>query len=125
MGRLQYMTLGNLFKHLWPYVKPYRKLVMATLILTAIGSFAAQVNALILRYTVDHINGLALADQPLNKGFSLLFTISIILLLKDLVNAFVQFGQKYYGEKLRIYVSRDLAQQIVEKAVSYTHLTLP
>jgi ABC-type multidrug transport system fused ATPase/permease subunit len=113
------MTLANLFKHLWPYVKPYRKLVTATLILTAIGSFAAQVNALVLRYTVDHINGLALTHQPLNKGFSLLFTISIILLLKELVNAFVQFGQKFYGEKLRIYVSRDLAQQIVEKILSY------
>jgi len=117
--RLHSMTLGNLFKHLWPYVKPYRKLVTATLILTAIGSFAAQVNALVLRYTVDHINGLALSHQPLDKGFSLLFTISIILLLKELVNAFVQFGQKFYGEKLRIYVSRDLAQQIVEKVLSY------
>src|SRR6187401_406938 len=113
------MTLGTLFKNLWPYVKPYRKLVTATLILTAIGSFAAQVNALVLRYTVDHINGLALSHQPLKKGFSLLLTISIILLLKELVNAFVQFGQKFYGEKLRIYVSRDLAQQIVEKILSY------
>ncbi|HEY5771449.1 MAG TPA: ABC transporter ATP-binding protein [Chitinophagaceae bacterium] len=113
------MTLGTLFKNLWPYVKPYRKLVTATLILTAIGSFAAQVNAIILRYTVDHINGLVLASQPLNTGFSLLITISIILLLKELVNAFVQFGQKFYGEKLRIYVSRDLAQRIVEKVLSY------
>src|SRR6187455_445297 len=113
------MTLGTLFKNLWPYVKPYRKLVTATLILTAIGSFAAQVNAIILRYTVDHINGLVLASQPLNTGFSLLFTISVILLLKEIVNAFVQFGQKFYGEKLRIYVSRDLAQQIVEKVLSY------
>ena len=113
------MTLGSLFKQLWPYVKPYRKLVTATLILTAIGSFAAQVNALILRYTVDHINGLALANEPLSEGFSLLVIISIILLLKELVNAFVQFGQKFYGEKLRIYVSRDLAQQIVEKILGY------
>ena len=113
------MTLGNLFKHLWPFVRPYRNLVTATLILTAIGSFAAQVNALILRYTVDHINGLVLASQPLSEGFSLLVTISIILLVKELVNAFVQFGQKFYGEKLRIYVSRDLAQQIVEKVLGY------
>lgn len=113
------MTVGNLFKQLWPYVKPYRKLVVATLILAAIGSFAAQVNALILRYTVDHLNGLALSDKPLSKGFSLLVNISIILLLKEVVNAFVQFGQKFYGEKLRIFVSRDLAQQIVEKVIGY------
>ena len=113
------MTLSRLYTHLRPFVKPYRKLVIATLILTAIGSFAAQVNALILRYTVDHINGLALNRKPLEEGFKLLVNISIILLVKELVNAVVQFGQKFYGEKLRIYVSRDLAQNVVEKILGY------
>lgn len=113
------MTLSRLYTNLRPYVRPYRKLVVATLILTAIGSFAAQVNALILRYTVDHINGLALDHKPLQEGFQLLTNITIILLAKELVNAVVQFGQKFYGEKLRIYVSRDLAQNIVEKILGY------
>lgn len=113
------MTLTRLYNNLKPYVRPYRRLVMATLVLTAIGSFAAQVNALILRYTVDHINGLALAGKPLQEGFDLLINITIVLLVKELVNAVVQFGQKFYGEKLRIYVSRDLAQDIVEKILSY------
>jgi ABC-type multidrug transport system fused ATPase/permease subunit len=113
------MTPGNLFKQLWPYVKPYRSLVFATLFLTAIGSFAAQVNALILRYTVDHINALVDDGKKLQEGMQLLITISIILLAKELVNVFVQFGQKFYGEKLRIYVSRDLAQQIISKVLSY------
>jgi ABC-type multidrug transport system fused ATPase/permease subunit len=113
------MTLSRLYKNLRPYVRPYRKLVIATLILTAIGSFAAQVNALILRYTVDHINGLALDRKPLEEGFKLLVNVTIILLAKELVSAVVQFGQKFYGEKLRIYVSRDLAQNIVEKILGY------
>lgn len=113
------MTLTLLYNNLKPYVRPYRRLVIATLILTAIGSFAAQVNALILRYTVDHINGLALEGKPLQEGFDLLIRITIVLLAKELVNAVVQFGQKFYGEKLRIYVSRDLAQDIVEKILSY------
>ncbi|MES2849867.1 MAG: ABC transporter ATP-binding protein [Bacteroidota bacterium] len=113
------MTLTRLYKNLTPYVKPYRRLVIATLILTAIGSFAAQVNALILRYTVDHINGLALAGKPLQEGFELLFNISIVLLVKEIVNTIIQFGQKFYGEKLRIYISRDLAQNIVEKILGY------
>ena len=113
------MTLSRLYNNLKPYVRPYRRLVIATLILTAIGSFAAQVNALILRYTVDHINGLALEGKPLQEGFDLLIRITIVLLAKELVNAVVQFGQKFYGEKLRIYVSRDLAQDIVEKILSY------
>ncbi|HET9744214.1 MAG TPA: ABC transporter ATP-binding protein, partial [Chitinophagaceae bacterium] len=94
-------------------------LVIATLILTAIGSFAAQVNAIILRYTVDHLNDIVSKNQGLQAGLSLLVTISIILLAKEIVNSFIQFGQKFYGEKLRIYVSRDLAQQVVEKVLSY------
>lgn len=113
------MSLGNLFKQLWPFVTPYRALVIATLILTAIGSFAAQVNAIILRYTVDHLNDIVSKNQGLQAGLSLLVTISIILLAKEIVNSFIQFGQKFYGEKLRIYVSRDLAQQVVEKVLGY------
>ena len=113
------MSLGNLFKQLWPFVKPYRALVIATLILTAIGSFAAQVNAIILRYTVDHLNDIVSKNQGLQAGLSLLITISIVLLGKEIVNSFIQFGQKFYGEKLRIYVSRDLAQQVVEKVLGY------
>nr|WP_290940687.1 ABC transporter ATP-binding protein [Haliscomenobacter sp.] len=31
----------------------------------------------------------------------------------------MQFGQKFYGEKLRIFISRDLSQAIVEKILSY------
>ena len=113
------MSLGNLFKQLWPFVKPYRTLVIATLILTAIGSFAAQVNAIILRYTVDHLNEIVSTNQGVQAGISLLVTISIILLAKEIINSFIQFGQKFYGEKLRIYVSRDLAQQVVEKVLGY------
>lgn len=113
------MSLGNLFKQLWPFVKPYRALVIATLILTAIGSFAAQVNAILLRYTVDRLNEIVSKNQGLQAGITLLVTISIILLAKEIVNGLIQFGQKFYGEKLRIYVSRDLAQQIVEKVLGY------
>ncbi len=102
-----------------PFVKPYRKMVIATLLLTFIGSFAAQVNALILKYTVDTINNLMVAHEPLSKGFHLLGIISIVLLTKELVNSVVQFGQKFYGEKLRIFVTRDISQTIVEKILSY------
>lgn len=113
------MQLSVLYKKIMPFVKPYRKMVMATLLLTFIGSFAAQVNALILKYTVDTINNLMVAHEPLSKGFHLLGIISIVLLTKELVNSVVQFGQKFYGEKLRIFVTRDISQTIVEKILSY------
>lgn len=113
------MQLSVLYKKIMPFVKPYRKMVISTLLLTFLGSFAAQVNALILKYTVDTINNLMVAHEPLSKGFHLLGIISIVLLIKELVNSVVQFGQKFYGEKLRIFITRDISQTIVEKILSY------
>ncbi|SMC78170.1 ABC transporter ATP-binding protein [Moheibacter sediminis] len=113
------MTLLTLFKNLWPYVKPYKWLVFAALFLTLIGSFTAQVNALTLQYTVDEVNKLVESGKGLNSGLNLLVTITLILLVKEVVNVVITFGQKFYGEKLRIYVSRDLAQAIVDKILTY------
>lgn len=112
-------TLVALFKKLWDYVKPYKKLVIASLILTIIGALLAQVNALVLRYTVDELTTLSDANKTVKEGFSLLATISIILLLKEGFYALVQFGQKFYGEKMKIYISKDFAQNIVERILTY------
>ncbi len=113
------MNFWHLFQQLRPFVRPYRLLVIATLILTLIGALTAQVSALTLQYAVDRINALVEAGKGLNEGWMILATISAILLGKEILNALVQFGQKYYGEKLRIYVSQDLAQGIIEKFLTY------
>lgn len=113
------MTIIQLFKRLLDFVRPYRVLVIATLVLTIIGSFLAQVNAYVLRYTVDQLTELTEAKQALDNGVTLLVTISAILLGKELIFAGIQYGQKFYGEKLRIYISRDISQTIVEKILSY------
>lgn len=112
-------SLFQLFKKLLSYIKPYKYLLVATLVLTLVGSFLAQVNALVLRYAVDELTVLKEANSTLQDGFSLLMLISIILLSKELVYALIQYGQKYFGEKLRIYISRDFAQQIVDKILTY------
>lgn len=113
------MTLSTLYKKVTPFVKPYRAMVIATLALTFVGSFAAQVNALVLKFTVDSISDLMVAQKPLTQGFHLLGIITLILLSKELVHSIVQFGQKFYGEKLRIFVTRDISQTIVERILSY------
>ncbi|WP_245546844.1 ABC transporter ATP-binding protein [Pseudopedobacter saltans] len=94
-------------------------MVIATLLLTLIGSFAAQINALILRYTVDEITNLLNVPDKLSRGWNLLVFISVVLLAKELIYTFVQFGQKFYGEKLRIYVAKDLAQTVIDKILTY------
>ncbi|MFT4062450.1 MAG: ABC transporter ATP-binding protein [Edaphocola sp.] len=113
------MTLTQLFKQIRPFVGKYKLLVFGTLALTFVGSFTAQVNALVLRYTVDEITNLLPVADKLSKGWHILGIISIILIGKEIVNLFVQFGQKYYGEKLRILVSQDLAQAIIDKILTY------
>ena len=52
------MNIFGLFKNVSPFVKPYRGLVIATLVLTLIGSLMAQVNAIVLDRTVDAVNAL-------------------------------------------------------------------
>lgn len=113
------MTLIQLYKKTSSFVRPYRQLVIFTLLLTVVGSFMAQVNAHILRYTVDEINHLMVAHKSMKDGFSLLIFISTILLSKEIIYAIIQFGQKFYGEKLRILISRDFSQSIVDKILTY------
>lgn len=113
------MSLSQLFRNIAPFVRPYKWLVVLTLVLTLIGSFTAQVNAWVLRYTVDQISALLEAHKGLQEGLNILLYISVILIGKEIINAFIQYGQKFYGEKLRIYVSRDLAQTVIEKVLTY------
>ncbi len=42
------MNIFQLFKNIGPFVKPYRLLVIITLILTLVGSIMQQVNAIVL-----------------------------------------------------------------------------
>lgn len=113
------MNLRRLFINIWPYVKPYKWLVALALILTFVGSLTAQVNAWVLRYAVDSINRLVETHKGVSEGFTILITITVILLTKEVLNSFIQFGQKFYGEKLRIFISRDLAQTTIEKVLTY------
>jgi ABC-type multidrug transport system fused ATPase/permease subunit len=113
------MSLIQLFRAMWPFVRPYRVLVAATLALTVLGSFAAQVNALILRYTVDSVSTMLSQGKGLADGYTLLVTITIVLLGKEILYTVIQFGQKFFGEKLRIFVARDLSGEVVRKILSY------
>lgn len=113
------LTLAQLFKKVSTYVKPYKWLIIGTLVLTIIGSLMAQVNAHVLRYTVDKINELVEAGKSLTDGAKLLILITIILLSKELIYTFIQFGQRFFGDKLRIMVSRDLSQTVVERILTY------
>ena len=75
-------------------------MVFGTLALTFIGALFAQVNPIVLKYTVDEVTKLTQLPHPMSEGIHVLILISIILLGKELANIFIQFGQKFYGEKI-------------------------
>ncbi|MCQ2283347.1 MAG: ABC transporter ATP-binding protein/permease [Bacteroidales bacterium] len=114
------MNLVQLFKNIRPFVKPYKWLVIITLILTLIGSLMAQVNAIVLDRTVDAIN--ALIQTPhfaWSKAVKILTIISIVLLGKEILSALITFAQNFFGERMRIFVSKDLAQSVIEKVLTF------
>ena len=112
--------IGDLLKHILRYVRPYRWLVIVTLLLTLIGSLLAQVNAIVLDRSVDAIN--ILDQQPTlswNAALTLLLIISGVLLGKEVLATVVNFFRRYYGERMRIFVSRDLSVQVVKHMLDF------
>ena len=113
------MNLFQLFRHLRPFVKPYKWLVAITLILTLVGSLMAQVNAIVLDRTVDAINALIGTDFQWARAARIMTIITIVLLSKEILSALITFAQNYFGERMRIFVSRDLAQSVIEKVMTF------
>ncbi|MBE0406080.1 ABC transporter ATP-binding protein [Psychrobacter sp. AOP22-C1-22] len=111
--------LWDILKKLAVFAKPYRLLIVATLILTVLGSFTAQVNAFVLRYTVDTLTEIATLADPWEAGIRMLGIISAVLLTKEILSIFISFGQRFFGEKIRINLSRDLSQKIIERILTY------
>lgn len=114
------MNLLQLFKKIRPYVYPYRWLVFVTLLLTLIGSFIAQINAVVLDRTVDAINALVNPEGfAWSKAARILTIISIVLIGKEILSAIITYAQNFYGEKMRINVSKDLSQAVIDKMLTF------
>ena len=120
MEQVKRMSIWSLLSHILRFVKPYRWLVVTTLALTLVGSLLAQVNAVVLDRAVDAIN--VLDQQPSiswNSALRILIIISAVLLGKEVLAAVVNFFRRYYGERMRILVSRDLSLQVVAHMLTF------
>ncbi|GAA4434323.1 ABC transporter ATP-binding protein [Ravibacter arvi] len=113
------MSIWEVFKRLRPFVRPYRKLILFALVLTLVGALTAQVNPIVLRYTVDTIEEMQKNGWGVARGAGLLALISGILFLKEILNSLIVFGQRFYGEKIRISISGDLADTAVGRILTY------
>ena len=113
------MSIWQIIRRLVPYIKPYGRWVALSLGLTLLGALAAQVNPLVLRYTVDTIERLLSEGRTASQGTSLLLIISAILLGKEIINTGVRYGQNLFGEKIRVNVSSRLTQSAVERILTY------
>lgn len=115
------MSIWQIILKLAPFVKPYKSLVVISLFLTLIGAIVAQVNPLVLRYTVDTIQRLLTEGVSASESYSLLLYISAILFGKELVNIAVKYGQSMLGERIRINLSSELSQYAVERILTYKY----
>ena len=114
------MNIFKLFRKISPFVRPYRWLVIITLILTLIGSLMAQVNAIVLDRTVDAINALVgKVDFSWTKAARILTIISIVLLGKEVLSALITYAQNFFGERMRIFVSKDMSQAVIDKMLTF------
>ncbi|MCF2487876.1 ABC transporter ATP-binding protein [Dyadobacter sp. CY347] len=113
------MSIWQIFQRLQPYVKPYNKQIVFALFLTLLGAVTAQVNPWVLRYTVDSVQAMLDKNWGIIQGKDLLIKISLILFVKEIVNSLIVFGQRYFGEKIRIKVSSDLAQEAISRILTY------
>ena len=115
------MNIWQIIKRLGPFVRPFKRLVAASLLLTTLGALAAQVNPLVLRYTVDTVDRLLSEGIPAEASTILLLEISAILFGKEVVNIAVRYGQSMVGENLRVRLSSSLAQYAIERILSYKY----
>jgi len=94
--------------------------LIVTLVLTFAGSLMAQVNAVVLDKAVDSINAMMHRETfEWSEAARLLVLVSVILLGKELLAAVITFGQRIFGEKIRINVSRDLSLRVVDRILTF------
>ena len=107
---------------LFPCVRPYRSLVVFTQVLTLLGSLMAQVNPFVLRYMVNIVQQQQLGEgQGTGAARHLILTVSAVLLGKGLANVGLDFGQKLFGEEIRVCISSVLLQDAVRRILSYRY----
>jgi ABC-type multidrug transport system fused ATPase/permease subunit len=115
------MNIWQIIGRLMPFVRPFKGLVIASLGLTMVGAVAAQVNPIVLRYTVDTVERLLGEGVAASESTRLLLFISAVLFGKELVNIAVKYGQSMVGENLRVKLSSTLAQHAVERILTYKY----
>jgi ABC-type multidrug transport system fused ATPase/permease subunit len=114
------MKLTTLIKKTLPYIKPYSWKIAATVALTLVGAFIAQINAVVLDGTVDAISNMVTGDSlQWHRIATILGTISAVLLLKEVFWSFITYHQHYFGMKIRIDVSRDLSQAAIDHLLRF------
>lgn len=100
---LETMNIRQIIRRLALFVKPYKSLVVFPIFHTLVGTLAAQVNPIVLRYNVDTIQQLLNEGGAAAESASLLLFITAVLFGKELVNISVRYGQIMLGERLRMF----------------------
>ena len=101
----------KLFKRILKYIKPYKSLFILTGILTIVLSFMAPLRTLLVQKALDNY---VLAGDA--EGLT---QITLLILAILIVNAFLDFGQKYTTNLLGQSVVVDMRKQLFQHILSF------
>ena len=114
------MSLTSIIRKLSPFVKPYKWMVITSLVLTLVGAALAQVNAIMLDHAIDSISHLqSLQGNIWPAAWRMLALIASILLAKELLSVVCRYYQTYLGERMLSSLTRDLSQTAIERCLTY------
>lgn len=101
----------KLFKRVLKYVKPYKSLFILTGILTIVLSFMAPLRTLLVQKALD--------NHVLTGDAQGLTQITLLILAILIMNAFLDFGQKYTTNLLGQSVVVDMRKQLFQHILSF------
>lgn len=89
------VTLFGIYKQLVPFIRPYRLMIYGTLFLTFLGALAAQVNPIVLKYTVDEVTELTHLPHPMSEGIHIHIIINPVKLADRCRNVVEKHNMKH------------------------------
>ncbi|TND08131.1 MAG: multidrug ABC transporter ATPase/permease [Bacteroidetes bacterium] len=109
----------SLLKRVFRYVKPYRGLFTAAVVLTIVLSAMSIVRPLIIRYVVDHYIRTPADAAEKSQLISDITFYSAILIGLLIAEAFMQFFNAYVTSLIGQSIVKDLRKQVHKKVLSF------
>lgn len=108
------MQIIRVLKSIKPFLLRFKKYIIISIFLTAVGAFLAQVNPLIINYSVNQVELLLSNKKGLTDGWNIVWFVLSVLIIKEILNIIAQFWQRFLGEKIKVLLALNLFNHAIE-----------